>query len=174
MPWLLSYVKQFWWYCHNTCRSLSRGLSKPLESSHSILYLAVKNHATAEYVLKITMKVLPFLFFLLLRHKTQGKLIRGHLISGDNWKFLARFCFLSMHGKFEYDIIYDASYGVQNIDLYYDTKYQWARVYGSTADLTTCSEKESVLKVKLNNLSVMKIFCKMHEFRYFWNTVQFW
>ena len=91
---------------------------------------------------------LPFLFFLLLRQKTEGKIVRGHLISGENWKFLARFCFLSMHGKFEYDIIYDADYGMQNIDLYYDTKYQWARVYGKTADLTTCSEKESVLKVR--------------------------
>ena len=94
-------------------------------------------------------KLWPFLIFFLLRRqdKVKAKLVRGHIVSGENWKFLARFCFLSMHGKFEYDIIYDASYGEQNIDLYYDTKHQWARVYGDSADLTTCSEKESVLKV---------------------------
>lgn len=95
-------------------------------------------------------KLWPFLIFFLLRRqeKVKAKLVRGHIVSGENWKFLARFCFLSMHGKFEYDIIYDASYGEQNIDLYYDTKHQWARVYGDSADLTTCSEKESVLKVQ--------------------------
>ena len=95
-------------------------------------------------------KLWPFLIFFLLRRqeKVKAKLVRGHIVSGENWKFLARFCFLSMHGKFEYDIIYDASYGEQNIDLYYDTKHQWARVYGDSADLTTCSEKESVLKVR--------------------------
>ena len=77
----------------------------------------------------------------------QAKLIRGHLLTGENWKYMARFCFLSMHGKFEYDVMYDASYGVQNIDLYYDTASQWSRVYGDYADLTNCRQKESVLKV---------------------------
>lgn len=127
---------------------------KPLESPHFV----VVNHATAaEHVNRRNffrkMKLLPFLiFFLPLREEwpknAEAKLVRGHIVSGENWKFLARFCFLSMHGKFEYDIIYDASYGEQNIDLYYDTKNQWSRVYGDSADLTTCSEKESVLKVR--------------------------
>ena len=66
------------------------------------------------------------------------KIVYGHLLTGENWKFLARFCFLSDHGKFTYDIRYDASYGVQNIDLYYDTESQWSRVYGDSSDLTTC------------------------------------
>ena len=103
-------------------------------------------------------KLWPFLIFFLLRRqdKVKAKLVRGHIVSGENWKFLARFCFLSMHGKFEYDIIYDASYGEQNIDLYYDTKHQWARVYGDSADLTTCSEKESVLKVRRIDTKVTK------------------
>ena len=109
------------------------------------------NHATAaEHVnsrIFKKMKLFPFLIFLLWREEVEAKLVRGHIVSGENWKFLARFCFLSMHGKFEYDIIYDASYGEQNIDLYYDTKNQWSRVYGDDADLTTCREKESVLKV---------------------------
>ena len=81
-------------------------------------------------------------------HLVSAKVVYGHLLTGENWRFLARFCFLSLHGKFEYDVRYDASYGVQNIDLYYDSTSQWARVYGDTADLTTCSQKESVLKVR--------------------------
>ena len=101
-------------------------------------------------VYKIWQALLLFIFLFSCDIKlfVQAKVVRGHLLTGENWKFLARFCFLSMHGKFEYDIIYDASYGEQNIDLYYDTKNQWSRVYGDSADLTTCSEKESVLKVR--------------------------
>ena len=67
-----------------------------------------------------------------------AKTVYGHLLTGENWKFLSRFCFLSNHGKFTYDVRYEASYGVQNIDLYYDTESQWSRVYGDSADLTTC------------------------------------
>lgn len=102
------------------------------------------NHETAEMTAEFWI-----LFLLLFKSGfTEAKLVRGHLLSGENWKFLARFCFLSMHGKFEYDVMYDASYGVQNIDLYYDTASQWARVYGDHSDLVTCREKESVLKVR--------------------------
>jgi hypothetical protein len=36
----------------------------------------------------------------------QTKYMEGELKTGDNWAFLARFCFLSLHGKFEYDIEY--------------------------------------------------------------------
>ena len=91
--------------------------------------------------------IVIFIVSLICGQKSSAKIVHGHLLSGDNWEFLARFCFLSMHGKFDYDITYDASYGDQNIDLYYDTASQWARVYGDRADLTTCTEKESVLKV---------------------------
>ena len=67
-----------------------------------------------------------------------AKTVYGHLLTGENWKFLSRFCFLSNHGKFTYDVRYPASYGVQNIDLYYDTESQWSRVYGDNAVYTTC------------------------------------
>ena len=97
------------------------------------------------------MEILPILYILAIFIAKvgfgNGKIVQGHLLTGDNWKFLARFCFLSMHGKFEYDVMYDASYGVQNIDLYYDTASQWARVYGDRSDLRSCRQKESVLKV---------------------------
>ena len=92
--------------------------------------------------------IVIFLFSCDIKLVVQAKVVRGHLLTGENWKFLSRFCFLSNHGKFEYDITYDASYGVLNLDLYYDTASQWARVYGDRADLTSCRQKESVLKVK--------------------------
>ena len=75
------------------------------------------------------------------------KVVGGQLWTGENWKFVTRFCFLSSYGKFEYDVQYDVSYGVQNIDLYYDTEEQWYRAYGHQSDLTSCREKESVLQV---------------------------
>jgi len=78
---------------------------------------------------------------------SEAKVERGYLLTGENWKYLSRFCFMSQLGKFEYDVTYDASYGVLNLDLYYDTASQWARVYGNRADLTNCRQKESVLKL---------------------------
>ncbi len=99
---------------------------------------------------KLLLMSLLLLLLMTRVEETLGKLVSGQLFTGENWKFLARFCFLSMHGKFEYDVMYEASYGVQNIDLYYDTTTQWPRVYGDRADLTTCKQKESVLKVENN------------------------
>ena len=32
--------------------------------------------------------------------------MEGDLNSGDNWVFIARFCFLSLSGKFEYEVEY--------------------------------------------------------------------
>ena len=81
----------------------------------------------------------------------EAKVVRGELLTDANWKFLTRFCFKSgqkQPGKFEYSVMYDASYGDLNLDLYYDTQSQWPRVYGNRADLTSCRQKESVLKVK--------------------------
>ena len=78
----------------------------------------------------------------------EAKVVRGHLVTGHNWQFLARFCFLSLHGRFEYEIEYAEEFGVQNLDLYYDEASQWERVYGKKATLTSCREKESVLQVR--------------------------
>jgi hypothetical protein len=82
-----------------------------------------------------------------------GKILHGNLRTGENWHFLARFCFLSLHGKFEYEVQYEEELGAQNLDLYYDSPTQWARVYGRKSDLKTCAERESVLQViELDNL----------------------
>ena len=74
--------------------------------------------------------------------------MEGELRTGDNWAFIARFCFLSLEGKFEYDIEYPERFAVQNLDLYYDTLTQWPLVYGDQSNLTSCREKESVLQVR--------------------------
>lgn len=43
---------------------------------------------------------------------------------------MARFCFLSDEGKFEYEIEYDEEYyGTVNLLLYYDSETQWPGVY---------------------------------------------
>ena len=81
------------------------------------------------------------------KHTSEAKIVRGLLSTLENWKFVARFCFMNSHGTFEYDVRYDEAYGVQNIDLYYDTPEQWQSAYGRNAKLTSCREKESVLQV---------------------------
>ena len=75
-------------------------------------------------VYKIWQALLLFIFLFScdnIKHVVQAKVVRGHLLTGENWKFLSRFCFLSNHGKFEYDVTYDASYGMLNLDLYYES-----------------------------------------------------
>ena len=96
-----------------------------------------------------TMRVVLLLLLLCVVHlrPTWAKVVHGFLKTGDNWAFMSRFCFLSLHGQFQYEVQYHERLGVQNIDLYYDTPEQWARVYGRTSDLTTCRERESVLQV---------------------------
>ena len=68
----------------------------------------------------------------------------GNLKTDKNWKFIASFPFKSNISQFAYNVRYDASYAVQKIGLYYDTESQWPRVYGDTADMITCREKESI------------------------------
>ncbi|KAJ4444911.1 hypothetical protein ANN_06710, partial [Periplaneta americana] len=66
-----------------------------------------------------------------------------------NWAFVARFCFLSEEGQFEYMIEYEAEYAVQNLLLYYDSANQWPAVYKTQK---TCLQKESVLNVTLHQV----------------------
>ncbi|XP_073965361.1 transmembrane protein 145-like [Choristoneura fumiferana] len=71
-----------------------------------------------------------------------GKWVEGHVDTKDNWAFLARFCFLSLDGQFEYLIEYDREMGMPNLLLYYDDDSQWPAVYHSSK---TCKEREAVL-----------------------------
>ncbi len=54
--------------------------------------------------MKILNRVLFLLFCLNNANWVSGKVIHGDLWTGDNWHFLARFCFLSLHGKFDYEV----------------------------------------------------------------------
>ncbi len=43
----------------------------------------------------------------------ESKVVFGSLRTGENWHFLARFCFLSLHGRFQYEVEYEETFGVQ-------------------------------------------------------------
>lgn len=49
----------------------------------------------------------------------------------QDWAFLARFCFVSGKGRYEYEIEFDRRYGEPQLLLYYDDKSQWPSVYKS-------------------------------------------
>ncbi|XP_026754438.1 transmembrane protein 145-like [Galleria mellonella] len=70
------------------------------------------------------------------------KWVEGNINTKENWAFLARFCFLSLDGQFEYLIEYDKDMGIPNLLLYYDDDSQWPAVYHSSK---TCREREAVL-----------------------------
>ncbi|XP_052121188.1 transmembrane protein 145-like [Frankliniella occidentalis] len=67
----------------------------------------------------------------------------------QNWAFVARFCFLSDDGTFQYRIEYDKEYATQNLLLYYDSNRQWPAVYKTNK---TCEQKEGVLSVSQNQI----------------------
>ncbi|KAK9720839.1 hypothetical protein QE152_g21859 [Popillia japonica] len=90
-----------------------------------------------------------FLIFVLLLKGACTKYLEGELKTSDNWAFLARFCFLSGDGQFEYYIEYNEERGQPNLLLYYDTLDQWPSVYKTSK---TCKEKESVLKIEQNQI----------------------
>ncbi|KAI4455349.1 zinc finger protein [Holotrichia oblita] len=89
------------------------------------------------------------LIFVLLLKGVCTKYLEGELKTSDNWAFLARFCFLSGDGQFEYYIEYNEERGQPNLLLYYDTLDQWPSVYKTSK---TCKEKESVLKIEQNQI----------------------
>ncbi len=59
-----------------------------------------------ETSLSNTMSLTVFLLVVLRTVVIEGKYMEGELNTGENWSFLARFCFLSLSGMFEYDIEY--------------------------------------------------------------------
>lgn len=81
--------------------------------------------------------------------KTDTKYVEGHLKTLNDWAFLARFCFFSRRGRYEYIIEYEKRYGDLQLLLYYDDKTQWPAVYKTTK---TCKEKLSVLSLRDNQI----------------------
>nr|XP_022906851.1 transmembrane protein 145-like [Onthophagus taurus] len=77
------------------------------------------------------------------------KYMEGRLKTSENWAFLARFCFLSGEGQFDYFIEYNEEQGHPNLLLYYDTPDQWHSVYKTSK---SCFEKESVLNIQQNQI----------------------
>ncbi|XP_052873176.1 transmembrane protein 145-like [Anopheles cruzii] len=78
-----------------------------------------------------------------------SKYVEGHLRTTDNWAFLARFCFLSGKGKYEYLIEYEKKLGELKLLLYYDDQTQWPAVYKTDK---TCTEKLAVLHPEDNQI----------------------
>ncbi|ODM91820.1 Transmembrane protein [Orchesella cincta] len=59
----------------------------------------------------------------------EGKIVKGRLTTHEKWRFLDRFCFLSMAGMFQYEIEYDSQYGYVSLLLYPDL--QWGNAYNN-------------------------------------------
>lgn len=49
----------------------------------------------------------------------------------QDWAFLARFCFISDRGVYEYEIEFDRRLGEPSMLLYFDEQDQWPAVYKS-------------------------------------------
>ena len=114
-----------------------------------------------EYIIKTALLIITLCISENAKYSSDAKVVQGEIWTHENWKFLTRFCFKNHHGEFEYDLRYDETYKVQNIDLYYDTPEQWPKVYGKRVELTTCTEKESVLQVNKVICSISSIFSHM-------------
>ncbi|XP_038114011.1 transmembrane protein 145 [Culex quinquefasciatus] len=97
------------------------------------------------------MKVLILIGLFWFCDQSAAKYVEGHLKTSADWAFLARFCFLSYHGRYQYEIEYEKRYGEVKLLLYYDDKKQWPAVYKTDKELT-CSEKISVLSVLDNQI----------------------
>ncbi|XP_050098399.1 uncharacterized protein LOC126579127 [Anopheles aquasalis] len=95
--------------------------------------------------------LLPLLLLLLggFSRTAESKYVEGHLKTSDNWAFLARFCFLSGKGKYEYLIEYEKKLGELKLLLYYDDKSQWPAIYKTDK---TCTEKLAVLHPEDNQI----------------------
>lgn len=105
-----------------------------------------------ENQLKIMIKLIIILVVFVTKNtqkSVEAKYVEGHLKSVDNWAFLARFCFLSGRGRYEYEIEYERRFGELQLLLYYDDKSQWPSVYKTGK---TCQEKLSVLSVRDNQI----------------------
>nr|XP_046911508.1 transmembrane protein 145-like [Dermatophagoides farinae] len=98
--------------------------------------------------LLLNRNVLSFLLSIgLIFHQQQQQRIDARIIEGvirtnEDWMFIARFCFLSKEGVFEYNVTYPKSFAPQNLLLYFDAKSQWPAVYKQNK---TCEQKQAVL-----------------------------
>ncbi|XP_033758709.1 LOW QUALITY PROTEIN: transmembrane protein 145-like [Pecten maximus] len=90
----------------------------------------------------------------LLWHQTLGKRVEGTLITGQNWEFLTRFCFLSQKGILRYQFEYPKSYAIQSVLLYFDEASQWDSVYKTGL---SCDQKVAALDPANNQIIALSI-----------------
>ncbi|XP_031628165.1 transmembrane protein 145-like [Contarinia nasturtii] len=95
-----------------------------------------------------------FLCLLTFPNISHAKFVNGHLQTLEDWAFLARFCFISGRGRYEYEIEFDRRYGEPQLLLYYDDKTQWPSVYKADK---TCREKLSVLNRIDNQIVTLSV-----------------
>lgn len=67
----------------------------------------------------------------------------------QNWAFVARFCFISGKGRYEYEIEFERRMGEPQLLLYYDDLTQWPAVY-KTDTVYTFGINWSQWNVKIN------------------------
>ena len=79
--------------------------------------LVLQDPTTSAIMAIITRNLLVILSIASLGHT---KYMEGELNTGDNWAFLSRFCFLSLRGKFEYDVEYPEVSSVEPEQVYQD------------------------------------------------------
>lgn len=75
----------------------------------------------------------------------------------QDWAFLARFCFLSYHGRYQYEIEYEKRYGEVKLLLYYDDKKQWPAVYKTDKELVSILMKLMGAVVKMSSSTLFVI-----------------
>ncbi|XP_050456527.1 transmembrane protein 145-like [Cataglyphis hispanica] len=99
----------------------------------------IQNSKLAFLLLLLSIAHLP-----LSRQHVDAKILRGNLVTRENWAFVARFCFLTERGTFRYHFQLGGEERDLNLLLYYDGPHQWPTVYPSNK---TCQEKESILNI---------------------------
>lgn len=67
----------------------------------------------------------------------------------QDWAFVARFCFISGRGRYEYQIEYEKRLGTPQLLLYYDDETQWPSVYKTDK---SCLQKVAVLNAIDNQI----------------------
>ena len=75
----------------------------------------------------------------------------------QNWAFLTRFCFLSLEGRFTFDVEYEVMRNShQKILLYYDDPHQWNAVYKTNL---VCAELLTLFCIKSSAVQPFICIC---------------
>ena len=98
-----------------------------------------------DWITKTVFLIFTIMISEIANYSSRAKIEHRDLLTHENWKFVTQWCFInskSSHGEFVYDVRYDETYAVQKILMYYGEQFT-----GENSSLTSCRQKESVLKV---------------------------